>query len=72
MTQVQDVELGLAEPHTTDLSPLIQPVQVSMQSPPTLSQINTSIQLGALGKFTEGNPHVQIINKYVKQDLPQN
>ncbi|KAK4819050.1 hypothetical protein QYF61_024689 [Mycteria americana] len=35
VTQVQDLALSLVEPHTTDLGPSIQPVQVPLQSLPT-------------------------------------
>ncbi|KAK4827205.1 hypothetical protein QYF61_015233 [Mycteria americana] len=74
VTQVQDPTLGLVEPHTVDLSPLIQPVQVSLQSLPTLKQINTPAQFGVICKLTEGalNPLVQIIDKDIKQDWPPN
>ncbi|KAK4815300.1 hypothetical protein QYF61_026205 [Mycteria americana] len=73
VTQVQDPALGLVEPHTTGLSPSIQPVQVPLQSLPTLQQINTPTQLGVLCKLTEGalDPFVQIIDKGIKQDWPQ-
>ncbi|KAK4832661.1 hypothetical protein QYF61_024780 [Mycteria americana] len=74
VTQVQDLALGLAEPHTIDLSPSIQPVQVPLQSLPTLKQIDTPAQLGVICKLTEGalNPLIQIIDKDIKQDWPQN
>ncbi|KAK4824096.1 hypothetical protein QYF61_010616 [Mycteria americana] len=36
VAQVQDLALGLVKPHTIDLSPSIQPVQVPLQSLPTL------------------------------------
>ncbi|KAK4816559.1 hypothetical protein QYF61_017949 [Mycteria americana] len=73
VTQVQDLALGLVKPHTIDLSPSIQPVQVLLQSLPTLKQINTPTQLGVICKLTEGalDPFVQIIDKDVKQDWPQ-
>ncbi|KAK4831163.1 hypothetical protein QYF61_015633 [Mycteria americana] len=44
VTQVQDLALGLVEPHTIGPSPSIQPVQVPLQSLPTLQQINTPTQ----------------------------
>ncbi|KAK4821271.1 hypothetical protein QYF61_017149 [Mycteria americana] len=74
VTQVQDPALGLVEPHTTDLGPLIQPVQVPLQSLPTLKQTNAPAQFGVICKLTEGalNPFVQIIDKDIKQDWPQN
>ncbi|KAK4810598.1 hypothetical protein QYF61_007335 [Mycteria americana] len=52
--QVQDPALSLVEPHTIDLGPSIQPVQVPLQSLPPLKQINTPAQLGVICKFTEG------------------
>ncbi|KAK4817221.1 hypothetical protein QYF61_003745 [Mycteria americana] len=73
VTQVQDLALGLVEPHTVGLGPSIQPVQVPLQSLPTLKQINTPAQLGIICKLTEGalHPFVQIIDKDIKQDWPQ-
>ncbi|KAK4831331.1 LOW QUALITY PROTEIN: hypothetical protein QYF61_016820, partial [Mycteria americana] len=53
VTQVQDPALGLVEPHTIDLSPWIQPLQVPLQSLPALQQINTPAQLGVICKLTE-------------------
>ncbi|KAK4822237.1 hypothetical protein QYF61_011878 [Mycteria americana] len=74
VAQVQDLALGLVKPHTIDFGPLIQPVQVPLQSPPTLQQINTPAQLGVICKLTEGalDPLIQIIDKDIKQDWPQN
>ncbi|KAK4820014.1 hypothetical protein QYF61_017393 [Mycteria americana] len=73
VAQVQDLALGLVKPHTIDLSPSIQPVQVPLQSLPTLKQINTPAQLGVICKLTEGalDPFVQIIDKEIKQNWPQ-
>ncbi|KAK4821557.1 hypothetical protein QYF61_022217 [Mycteria americana] len=73
VAQVQDLALGLVEPHTIGLSPSIQPVQVPLQSLPTLKLINTPAQLGVICKLTEGalDPFVQIIDKDIKQDWPQ-
>ncbi|KAK4822235.1 hypothetical protein QYF61_011876 [Mycteria americana] len=74
VTQVQDLALGLVKPHTIDLGPLIQPVQVPLQSLPTLEQIDAPAQFGVICNFTEGalNPLIQIIDKDIKQDWPQN
>ncbi|KAK4829778.1 hypothetical protein QYF61_006577 [Mycteria americana] len=73
VAQVQDLALGLVKPHTIDLGPLIQPVQVPLQSLPTLKQINTPTQLGVICKLTESTLHplIQIIDKDVKQNWPQ-
>ncbi|KAF4804006.1 hypothetical protein TURU_011371 [Turdus rufiventris] len=51
----------------------IQPVQVPLQSPPTLQQIDTHTQLGFICKFIDGrlDPLIQIINKDIKQDWTQ-
>ncbi|KAK4829997.1 hypothetical protein QYF61_008167 [Mycteria americana] len=73
VAQVQDLALSLVKPHTVDLGPSIQPVQVPLQSLPTLKQINTPAQLGVICKLTEGalDPFVQVIDKDVKQNWPQ-
>ncbi|KAK4816040.1 hypothetical protein QYF61_011048 [Mycteria americana] len=73
VTQVQDLALGLVKPHTTDLGPSIQPVQVPLQSLPTLQLINSPTQLGVICKLTEGalDPFIQIIDKDIKQNWPQ-
>ncbi|KAK4821035.1 hypothetical protein QYF61_012215 [Mycteria americana] len=73
VTQVQDPALSLVEPHTIDLGPSIQPVQVPLQSLPPLQQINTPTQLGVICKLTEGalDPFIQIIDKDIKQNWPQ-
>jgi len=74
VTEVQDPAFGLVEPHTVGLGPLIQPVQIPLQSLPTLKQIDTPAQLGVICKLTEGalNTLVQIIDKDVKQGQTQN
>ncbi|KAK4816062.1 hypothetical protein QYF61_011070 [Mycteria americana] len=73
VAHVQDFALGLVEPHTIGLGPSIQPVQVPLQSLPTLQQINTPAQLGVICKLTEGalDPFIQIIDKDIKQNWPQ-
>jgi len=72
--KVQDPALGFVESHTVGLGPLIQSVQVPLQSLPTLEQIDTPTQPSVICKLTEGalNPLVQTINKDVKQDQTQN
>ncbi|KAK4827055.1 hypothetical protein QYF61_013696 [Mycteria americana] len=68
VTQVQDPALGLVKPHTIGLSPLIQPVQIPLQSLPTLKQIDIPAQFGVICKLTESelNPLIQIIDKDIK------
>ncbi|KAK4821864.1 hypothetical protein QYF61_004341 [Mycteria americana] len=73
VAQVQDLALGLVKPHTIGPSASIQPVQVPLQSLPTLQQINTPTQLGVICKLTEGalDPLAQIIDKDIKQNWAQ-
>ncbi|KAK4829148.1 hypothetical protein QYF61_002363 [Mycteria americana] len=73
VVQVQDLALGLVKPHTIDLGPSSQPVQVPLQSLPPLKQINTPTQLGVICKLAESalDPFVQIIDKDIKQNWPQ-
>ncbi|KAK4826517.1 hypothetical protein QYF61_010014 [Mycteria americana] len=73
VAQVQDLALGLVEPHTIGLGPSTQPVQVPLQSLPPLKQIDTPTQLGVVCKLTEGalDPLVQIIDKDIKQNWSQ-
>ncbi|CAM9900798.1 unnamed protein product, partial [Bubo scandiacus] len=54
VAQVQHPAFGLIETPTVGLSPSLQPVQISLQSLPTLEQINTPTQLGVICKLTEG------------------
>ena len=74
VTEVQYPAFGLVEPHTTDLCPSIQSVQIRLQSLPTLKQINPPTQLGFIYKLTERalNPLIQTIDKDVKQDRSEN
>jgi len=74
VTQVQDPALGLVKPHTVGLGPSMQPVQIPLQSYPTLKQIDIPTQLVVICKLTEGalHPLIQIIDKDVKQDQTQN
>jgi len=73
VTKVQDLALGLVETHTAGLSPSIQPVQMPLQSLPTLHQINILTQLAIPYKLTTEalDPLVQIIDEDVKQDQTQ-
>ncbi|KAK4828751.1 hypothetical protein QYF61_000742 [Mycteria americana] len=73
VSQVQDLTLGLVEPHTVGVGPLTQPVLTLLQSLPPLKQINTPNKLGVICKLTEGalDPLIQIIDKDIKQNWPQ-
>jgi len=70
VTQVQDLALGLVEPHTICLGPSIE---VPLQSLPTLKQIDIPYQLGVICRVTGGSlePLIQIIDEVVKQKWPQ-
>jgi len=70
VNKVQDTTFGLVDPHTVGLIPLIQPVQIPLQSLPTLKQIDTPTQLVVICKLTEGalNPLIQVTDKDLKQD----
>ncbi|KAK4823445.1 hypothetical protein QYF61_002190 [Mycteria americana] len=75
VTQVQDLALGLVEPHTTGLGPSIQPVQVPLQSLPPLKQINTPAQLGVICKLEELKPCIVALvyfnyNSWTNKALP--
>jgi len=74
VTHVQDPTFGLVESHSVGLSPLIQPVQIPLQSLHSLKQINTPTQLGITCRLTEGalHPLIQITDIDVKQDCTQN
>ena len=68
VTKVQDLALGLVKPQLVNLSSKIQPIQVPLQSLPTLEQIDIPTQLGVTCKFTEGalKPLIHIIDKDIK------
>ncbi|RMC05521.1 hypothetical protein DUI87_18715 [Hirundo rustica rustica] len=70
VTKVQDLALSLVKLYIVGFSPSIQPVQVALQSSPTLQQIDIHNHLGVVCKFADGrfDPFIQIINKDLKQD----
>ncbi|KAJ7420838.1 Cytokine receptor-like factor 2 [Willisornis vidua] len=70
VTQVQDLVLGLVEPHTTGLNLLIQYLRIPLQRLPILQQIDVPTQLAVICTLTKSalHPLVQIINKDTKQD----
>lgn len=69
VTQVKVLVLGLFGLHVTGLGSSIQPVQIPLQSLPTLQQMNIPTQLGVICELTESalNPLIQIIDKHIKQ-----
>ncbi|KAK4830604.1 LOW QUALITY PROTEIN: hypothetical protein QYF61_012030 [Mycteria americana] len=57
VTQVQDLALGLVKPHTIDLVPSIQAVQIPLQSLPTLKCVN-------------GKPVLKLDNPFCEKIFP--
>ncbi|XP_071415412.1 mucin-2 [Pithys albifrons albifrons] len=69
VVKVQDSVLSLVKVHPVPFGPSIQSVQVPLQSPPTLQQIDPLCKLGVICKFAKSrlNPLIQIITKDVKE-----
>ncbi|KAK4828585.1 hypothetical protein QYF61_027675 [Mycteria americana] len=68
-TQVQDFALGLVEPHEVHTGPLLELVQVPLDSMPSLRRVNRTTQLGVICKLAEGalDPAVYVIDDDIKQ-----
>ncbi|KAK4826191.1 hypothetical protein QYF61_006135 [Mycteria americana] len=68
-TQVQDLELGLLEPHEVHMGPLLELVQVPLDGIPSLRRVNCTSQLGVICKFAEGalDPTAWVIDEDIKQ-----
>ncbi|KAK4825246.1 hypothetical protein QYF61_025645, partial [Mycteria americana] len=68
-TQVQDLALGLVEPHDVHTGPLFQLVQVPLDGIPSLRRVNCTTQLGVACKLAEGalDPTVYVIDGDIKQ-----
>ncbi|KAK4825368.1 hypothetical protein QYF61_027121 [Mycteria americana] len=69
LTHVQDLALGLVEPHKVHMGPLLQLVQVSLDGISSLRCVNCTTQLGVICKLAEGalNPTVYVIDEAIKQ-----
>ncbi|KAK4810053.1 hypothetical protein QYF61_005116 [Mycteria americana] len=69
LTQVQELALGLVEPHEVHMGPLLKLVQVSLGGILSLRHVNHTTQLGVVSKLAEGalNPTVYIIDEDIKQ-----
>ncbi|KAK4828118.1 hypothetical protein QYF61_023916 [Mycteria americana] len=69
LTQVQDLALGLVEPHEVHMGPLFKLVQVPLDGIPSLGHVNHTIQLGVVCKLAEGalDPTVYVIDEDIKQ-----
>jgi len=54
LTQVQDLALGLVEPHEVHTGPLLKLVQVPLDGIPSFWCVNCTTQLGVICKLAEG------------------
>lgn len=70
--KVQDLALHLVEHHRIVLSPSVLPLQMPLQSLPTIQQINNPAQFAVVCRLSEGlNPLFQVIDKGIEQDQPK-
>ena len=69
LTHVQDLALGLVEPHAVHAGPLLKPVKVPLDGIPSLQRINHTTELGVICKLADGvlSPTVYVIDEDVKQ-----
>jgi len=67
-TQVQDLTLGLVELCKVHISPLLQPVQVTLDGILSLRHVNCTSQLGVTCKLAEGtlNPTMYVTDEDIK------
>jgi len=54
LTQVQDLALGLVEPHEVHISSLLKLVQVPLDGTASLRRVDRTTYLGVVGKLAEG------------------
>ncbi|KAK4805639.1 hypothetical protein QYF61_022397 [Mycteria americana] len=64
LTQVQDLALGLVEPHEVHMGPILKLVQVPLDGIPSLRRVNHTSQHSVVCKLAEGalNPSVCVID----------
>ena len=72
-THVQDLALGLIEPHEVCTGPPLKPAQVPLDGIPSRQRGDRTTQLGVVGKLAEDalNPTVHVTDKDVKQHWSQ-
>ncbi|KAK4832903.1 hypothetical protein QYF61_026546 [Mycteria americana] len=72
-THVQDLALGPVELHEVHTCPPLKPVKVPLDGIPSLQRVDSTTQLGDVGKLAEGalNPTVHVTDKDVKQRQSQ-
>ncbi|KAK4832883.1 hypothetical protein QYF61_026433 [Mycteria americana] len=69
VTHVQDLALGLVEPHEVHMGPLLKLVQVLLDGIPSFWHVNRTTQLGVICKLAEDalNPTVYVTDEDIKQ-----
>ncbi|KAK4822423.1 hypothetical protein QYF61_015173 [Mycteria americana] len=72
-TQVQDLALGLVEPHEVRMGPLLELVQVPVNGIPSLRRVSRTTQVGVICKLAEGalDPSVYVVDEDIKQCCSQ-
>ncbi|KAK4810201.1 hypothetical protein QYF61_011795 [Mycteria americana] len=68
-TKLQDLALGLVEPHEVHTGPLLKIVQVPLDGIPSLRRVNHTTQVGVVCRLAEGalDPSVYVIDEDIKQ-----
>ncbi|KAK4820500.1 hypothetical protein QYF61_000079, partial [Mycteria americana] len=71
-TRVQDLALGLVEPHEVHMGPLLKLVQVPLNGISSLRCVNRTTQLGVTCKLAEGalDPTVYVIDEILNSTGP--
>ncbi|KAK4828650.1 hypothetical protein QYF61_000298 [Mycteria americana] len=69
LTHVQDLALGLAEPHEVHMGPLLELIQVPLDGILSLRNVSHTTQFGVMCKLAEGalNSTVYVIDEGIKQ-----
>lgn len=73
MAQMEDLALGFLESQEVHLSPLLEPVWVSLNVVLSLACVDCSTELGVIHKLAEDtlNPTVSVTDEGIKQQQPQ-
>ncbi|KAK4805635.1 hypothetical protein QYF61_009861 [Mycteria americana] len=69
LTQVQDLALGLVEPHEVHMGPLLELVHVPLDGISSLRSVSCTTPFGVICKFAEGalDPTVYVVDEDIKQ-----
>ena len=70
LTQVQQLALGLVEPHSVHIGSLFKTVQVPLDGIPSFFLINCTTQFGVIFRLDKSapNPTVYVFDKDIKQE----